>query len=55
MSPNCLSMTKSMLCRLLRRIAVYGGPICQDSKSASFKVDYVSLLSMISMNLLGSA
>ena len=26
---------------------IYGGPICQDSKSASFKVDYVSLLSSV--------
>ena len=25
--------------------ANYSGPICQDSKTASFKVDYVSLLS----------
>ena len=26
---------------------MYSGPICQDSKTASFKVDYVSLLSSV--------
>ncbi len=30
----------------------YGGPICQDSQSASFKVGYVSLLSFVLMGRL---
>ena len=42
--------------RVAADIYIYSGPICQDSKSASFKVDDVSLLAVIFfVNRSGSA